>query len=163
DATNGLATGTRSVSRRVTSRPLGNGLEQDEVYTPIYFPTTLDSDKALAIELKQGEEYRGADINVSPVRTFHVRGVVTNPPAPPEAAGNRGGGARAGNAAPPPPPPAVPGVGQLGARGGRGGMQVRLTPTSPNGSQYATTTETETGKFDFPKVIAGGYVGYLFV
>jgi len=166
DATNDLATGTRSVSRPVTSRPLGNGLEQDEVYTPIYFPTTLESDKAIAIELKQGEEYRGADINVSPVRTFHVRGVVTNLPPPPDAAGNPargGGGARGGNV--PPPPPGVPGLNgfpQLQG-GGRGGTQVRLTPTSPNGSQYTTTSEADTGKFDFPKVIAGGYTGYLFV
>jgi len=142
DASNGLATGTRSVSRPVTSRPLGNGLEQDEVYTPIYFPSTLESDKALAVELKQGEEYRGADIAVTPVRSFHVRGVVTNPPPPPEGA--RGAPPRGG--------------------GGRGGqMLVRLSPTSPNGSMYSTQAEPETGKFDFPKVIAGGYVGYLFV
>ena len=70
DAAVGLANGTRSVSRPVTSRPLGNGLEDDEVYTPIYFPTTLDSDQALAIELKQGEEYRGADIAWHPSGRF---------------------------------------------------------------------------------------------
>ena len=70
DAAAGLANGTRSVSRPVTSGPLGNGLEDNEVYTPIYFPSTLESDKAIAIELKQGEEYRGADINLSPVERF---------------------------------------------------------------------------------------------
>ncbi len=119
DAAVGLANGTRSVSRPVTSRPLGNGLEDNEAYTPIYFPTTLDSDRALAVELKQGEEFRGADITVAPVRTFHVRGTVTNLPAP--DAGPRG--------AP------TPAAGPQGGGGGRG-SQVRLTPTSPNGSQY---------------------------
>ena len=150
DASNGLAAGTRSVSRPVTSRPLGNGLEQDEVYTPIYFPSTLESDKALAIELKLGEEYRGADIAISPVRAFHVRGVVTNPPRPPE--GPRGA-----------TPPPVPGP-AFGGGGGRGGQTlVRLTPTTPNGSLYSTQAEAETGKFDFPKVISGSYTGYVFV
>jgi hypothetical protein len=150
DAAAGLANGSRSVSRPVTSRPLGNGLEDNETYTPIYFPATLESDKAIAIELKQGEEYRGADINVSPVRTFHVRGTVTNLPPPPNPA------TRGGNAPVPPVPP-VPGG------GGRGGTAVRLTPTSPNGTQYSTQANAETGQFDFQKVIAGGYVAYLFM
>ena len=154
DASNGLATGTRSVSRPVTSRPLGNGLESDEVYTPIYFPATLESDRALAIDLKQGEEYRGADIAVTPVRAFHVRGVVTNLPPPPDT-GPRGA---PGGAAPPiPPPPGAPGAG-----GGGRGMQVRLAPTTPNGALYNTNSEAQTGKFDFQKVITGGYVAYLF-
>ena len=146
DAAVGLANGSRSVSRPVTSRPLGNGLEDNEAYTPIYFPTTLDSDRALAVELKQGEEFRGADITVAPVRTFHVRGTVTNLPAP--DAGPRG--------AP------TPAAGPQGGGGGRG-SQVRLTPTSPNGSQYSTNAPADTGLFDFQKVIAGGYVAYLFV
>ncbi len=145
DAAAGLANGTRSVSRPVTSRPLGNGLAEDEVYTPVYFPTTIDSDKAVAIELKQGEEYRGADINVSPVRAFHVRGIVSNLPDP---SGARGAA---------PPAPASPGF------GGRGNaLQVRLAPTSPNGSLYSTNFATDTGQFDFPKVIAGSYVAYLY-
>src|SRR5262245_31177415 len=110
DAAAGPATGTRSVSRPVPSPPLGHGLAEDEVYTPIYFPTTLESDKALAVELKQGEEYRGADINVSPVRAFHVRGIVSNLPQQ-NAAGTRG--------AVPAPPAPFPGFG--GGGGGRGG------------------------------------------
>jgi Carboxypeptidase regulatory-like domain len=151
DAAAGLATGSRSVSRPVTSRPLGNGLAEDEVYTPIYFPNTLESDKALAVELKQGEEYRGADITVSPVRAFHVRGIVSNLPQP-NAAGQRGA-----------PPAPFPGFG--GGGGGRGGGPtfVRLTPTTPNGSLYGTNADAETGKFDFQKVITGSYVAYLFV
>jgi hypothetical protein len=155
DAAAGLATGTRSVSRPVTAKALPNGLEEDEVYTPVYFPSTLESDKALAIELKQGEEYRGADIALNPVRSFHVRGVVTNLPPPPDA-GPRGGNAPAG-----PRGGAVAFGG--GGGGGRGGQLVRLTPTSPNGAQYGANADAETGKFDFQKVITGGYVAYLFV
>jgi len=150
DAAAGIANGTRSASRPVTSRPLGNGLEDNETYTPIYFPSTLESDKAIAVELKRGEEYRGADINLSPVRTFHVRGTVTNLPPPPAATNPRGGNA---------PVPPVPGGG--GARGAQ--TQIRLTPTSPNGTQYGTQANGETGQFDFPKVITGGYVAYLFM
>jgi hypothetical protein len=150
DAAAGLATGSRTVSRPVTSTPLGNGLAEDEVYTPIYFPTTLESDKAIAVELKQGEEYRNADISVTPVKAFHVRGVVRNLPQP--DAGARGG---PGGAAPFPFP----------GPGGRGGGPtfVRLTPMSPNGALYGTNADAETGKFDFPKVIAGSYTAYLFI
>jgi hypothetical protein len=140
DADNGLANGSRSVSRPVTSRPLSDGLAEDETYAPIFFPTTIESDKAVAIELKQGEEYRGADINVAPVRAFHVRGNISNLP-------------------PPPPPPA----GGAGPRGGGGarGMTVNLTPTTPNGRIYGVGADAE-GKFDFTKVLAGAYVAYVF-
>jgi hypothetical protein len=136
DAENGLATGTRTAVRPVTSRPLSDGLAADEVYTSIFYPTTIDSDRAVAIELKQGEEYRGADINVSPVRAFHVRGSVTNLPPPTAAAGPRGGG----------------GVPRFG---------IALTPTTPNGTIYNTSSDAE-GKFDFQKVLAGGYVAYIY-
>jgi hypothetical protein len=137
DAENGLATGTRTAVRPVTSRPLSDGLAADEVYTSVFYPTTIDSDRAVAIELKQGEEYRGADINVSPVRAFHVRGTVTNLPAPAAgaAAGPRGGGG-----------PRIP---------------LSLAPLSPNGTIYNTTADPE-GKFDFPRVLAGGYVAYIY-
>jgi len=141
DAQNGLATASRSASRPVTNRPLGNGLAENEVYTPIYFPTSIESDKAIAVELKQGEEYRGADINVTPVRAFHVRGVVSNIPAPTAAAQPPRGGAP--------------------TRGGPA-MRVAMAPMSPNGPLYNTNADATTGQFDFPKVIAGSYVTYLY-
>jgi hypothetical protein len=171
DATGG-ANASRSVSRPVISGQLPNGLAADEVYTPIYYPTTLDSDKAVAIDLKRGEEYGGADINVSPVRAFHVRGVVANlPPPPAQPAGRQGAGP---NNLPPginlPPgvtlPPGVnlnnlpPQLAQLAAGGQP--LPIRLAPLSPNGSFYATQANGTTGEFDFPKVIAGNYVAYLF-
>jgi hypothetical protein len=132
----------------VTSRPLNAyGLAEDEVFTPIYFPTTPDGMRALPIQLEAGTEYRGADITVMPTRAFHVRGVVTNPPQPaPQAA--RGA-------------PAVPLPGFAG-RGGRG-LSVSLAPLTPNGSVYGTPAEAATGRFDFPRVVPGGYVAYLFI
>jgi hypothetical protein len=137
DAENALVSGTRNPVRPVTSRPLSDGLAADEVYTSIFYPTTIDSERAVAIELKQGEEFRGADINVSPVRAFHVRGSVTNlPPPTAAAAGPRGGG-------------------------GAPRFQIALTPTTPNGTIYGTSSDAE-GKFDFPKVLAGGYVAYIY-
>ena len=75
---------------------------------------------------------------------------MTNLPAPPAGAQP----ARGGNAPAPPVPP-VPVAAERIRRSG-------LTPTSPNGTQYAANADGETGRFDFPKVIAGGYVAYLF-
>src|SRR5437870_4149245 len=77
DAANtGPPDASRSVSRPVTSKPMANGLAEDEVYAPIYFPTTPDGARALAIDLPQGTEYGGVDINLTPTQTYHVRGVV---------------------------------------------------------------------------------------
>jgi hypothetical protein len=135
------ANASRSVSRQVTSGPMNNGIAEDEVYAPVYFPGTADSDKSIAVELRQGEEYRDADINLVPTRTFHVRGLVTDMPAP----GTPPGG----------PQPAP------GPFGGQ--TPVRLAPQTPNGSLYATPVEPSTGRFDFPKVVTGAYVSYLFL
>ena len=136
------ANASRAVARQVTAGPMPTGIDQDEVYAPIYFPGTPDGDRAIAIQLKQGEEYRDADINVNPTRTFHVRGLVTDLPAP-----------AAGAAGVPP---------QFGGPFG-GQTPVRLTPQTPNGSLYATPVDASTGRFDFPKVIPGSYVAYLFL
>lgn len=136
---------SRSVPRQVTATPLFNGIAPDEVYAPIYYPATQDGTQAVAIDVKMGSENRGMDINVGPVRTFHVRGVVTNPPPPPAAptAGNAPGPPAAGR-----PVPQTP---------------VRLTPLHPNGSLYNTPVDASTGRFDFPKVVPGAYVSYLFI
>lgn len=145
----GDAAASRTVARQVTSRPLNAyGLAEDEVFTPIYFPTTPDGLRALPVQLEAGTEYRGADITVSPTRAFHVRGVVTNPPQP-AAQAARGG-------AVPPPPFGVAG------RGARG-LGVNLAPLTPNGSVYGTGSDASTGRFDFPRVVPGGYVAYLFI
>jgi hypothetical protein len=135
---------SRSVPRQVTATPLFTGLAPDEVYSPIYYPATSDAVEAVAIDLKMGAENRGVDISVGPTRTFHVRGVVTNPP-----------------------PPQVPQAGQPGLTGQPPRpippMPVRLAPLNPNGSLYNTPVDAESGRFDFPKVVPGGYVSYLFI
>jgi len=140
---------SRSVSRPVTTTPMANGLAEDEVYVPIYFPTTPDGSKALAVDLPRGAEYQGVDINLTPTHAYHVRGVVQNPPPPPTA-GGRGPGL--------PPAPGAP-------AGGRPIPQtpIRLTPTTPNGALYNSGIDATSGAFDFPKVVPGGYVSYLFL
>jgi hypothetical protein len=140
---------SRSVSRPVTSKPLPNGLANDEVYIPIYFPNTSDALRALAVDLPMGAEYQGVDINLLPTRTFHVRGVVSNPPPPPTT-GPRGGQAAQGAAV-------------AGQRGAIPQTPIRLTPATPNGSLYNTGIDATTGAFDFPKVVPGDYVSYLFL
>lgn len=146
---------SRSAGRPVTTRPVGSGIAEDEVYAAVYYPTTPDSQRALPINLEAGVDYRGADIRVSPTRTYHVRGVVTNPPPPQTAPGRAGGAAPArGGAAPQGGPPAP---------GGGRGTPVRLTPVMPNGTVYSANADGSTGQFDFPKVLPGGYVAYLFI
>src|SRR6185436_12539192 len=51
-----------------------------------------------------------------------------------------------------------------GPGGARGGppMRIALAPLTPNGSLYNTNADGTTGQFDFPKVIAGSYVAYLY-
>src|SRR5262245_50918408 len=144
DAANTGPNASRSAARPVTSRPVGNGAAEDEASVPIYFPTTPDGERALAIDLQRGAEYRDVDINVMPTRTFHVRGTVLNAPPPPAAGAGPAAGPRGG---------------------GPGGFQnaVRLTPLTPNGSLYSTAIDANSGTFDFPKVVPGGYVAYLFI
>jgi hypothetical protein len=146
---------SRSASRPVTARPIGNGIAEDEVYSPIYFPTTPDGLRALPVELQAGSEYRGADIIVSPTRAYHVRGIITNPPAPPATTAT----VAPGRGGPGGPIPIQPGGGPAGGRG----VQVRLAPLTPNGSLYSTNADGTSGVFDFPRVVPGGYTGYLFL
>jgi len=157
---NGQGDASRSVSRPVTSKPMPTGIAEDEVYAPIYFPTTPDGARAVGIDLPRGTEYSGVDIGLTPTRAYHVRGVVQNAPPPPAPRGGVGGGGGGGG----PVPPAGP-QGQQGQQGQRGVPQtpIRLTPTTPNGSLYTTGIDASSGAFDFPRVIPGGYVSYLFI
>jgi hypothetical protein len=38
-----------------------------------------------------------------------------------------------------------------------------LTPLTPNGSLYSAPVDAASGRFDFPKVVPGSYVSYLFM
>jgi hypothetical protein len=153
DTTNAGLSTSRSVSRPETTKPIGTGAADDEIYIPIYFPRSIDGEQASPIDLVPGMDFRNVDISVAPVRTYHVRGRITNLPTQPAAA--QGGGAA------PPLPPA--GGGGFGARGAGGpGIQVRLTPNNWFGSVYNASANT-TGEFEFPKVVTGGYTLYTFI
>jgi hypothetical protein len=150
----GLST-SRSVSRPTTNRPIGTGAADDEIYVPVYFPRSIDGEQGAPIDLQPGMEFRNVDISVAPVRTYHVRGTLTNLPTP--ATPPQGGGGA------PPLPPAFGGGGARGGAGGGPGIQVRLTPNNWFGSVYSAMANATTGEFEFPKVITGGYTLYTFI
>ena len=130
---------SRSVSRQVTSAPIGNGTAEDEVYSPIYFPGTPDGARSVAIELKQGESI------AMRTSTSFRRGLIMCAASSPIC-----------RLRPLKLPPDHRNRSALRA-------VVRLTPQTPNGSLYATPVDTNTGRFDFPKVVPGSYVAYLFI
>jgi protocatechuate 3,4-dioxygenase beta subunit len=158
DATNAGLSTSRSVSRPETTKPIGTGAADDEIYIPIYFPKSIDGEEAAPIDLQPGGEFRNVDISVAPVRTYHVRGRIANLPAP-------AGAPQGGAGAPPLPPPAAGGgFGARGAPGGGGpGIQVRLAPNNWFGSVYSAQANATTGDFEFPKVVTGGYTLYTFI
>jgi protocatechuate 3,4-dioxygenase beta subunit len=162
DTTNAGLSTSRSVSRPETTKPIGTGVADDEVYIPIYFPRSADGEQAAAIDLQPGVELRSVDISVAPVRTYHVRGRITNLPEP-SAASQNGGGGR--GVAPP-----LPFGGAGGGRGAQGGgaaggptIQVRLAPDNWFGNVYSAQANGTTGDFEFPKVVNGGYTLYTFI
>jgi hypothetical protein len=74
DTTNAGLSTSRSVTRPETTKPIGTGAADDEIYIPIYFPRSIDGEEAAPIDLQSGGEFRNVDISVAPVRTYHVRG-----------------------------------------------------------------------------------------
>lgn len=77
---------------------------------PIYFPSTPYIQNASPIDLRPGNEYRGLDINMTPVRKFTVCGTVRGIPARQSRVQNNPGGPIP---APPPPRPAGSALPQL--------------------------------------------------
>ena len=72
---------------------------------PIYYPSTPYIQGAVPIDLRPGAEFRGADIQMTPIRRFTVCGVVRGiPPRQARVQNNPGGPIPA----PPPPPRALP-------------------------------------------------------
>jgi hypothetical protein len=80
----GLAPGryvlSATVSGFMRGTPATRGAEnqQDEAYTPTYYPGTTDPDAAELVELRAGEELRQFDFRFIPVRAVRVRGRVTS-------------------------------------------------------------------------------------
>jgi len=120
--------GVRTILRDVLSRPIGTGAAENEAHVPVYYPSTTNPQQARPIEVRAGEDIRGIYITAGVVRTFHVRGVVSN---------------------------FVAGAGIQG--------QTRLIPTDPAWPPMQTPLDSNTGKFDYGRVVPGSYILYVQV
>ena len=120
--------GVRTILRDVLSRPIGTGAAENESHVPVYYPSTTNPQQARPIEVRPGEDIRGIYITAGVVRTFHVRGVVSN---------------------------FVAGAGMQG--------QTRLIPTDPAWPPLQTQLDSNTGKFDYSRVVPGSYILYVQV
>jgi hypothetical protein len=69
----------RVLSRVDDTQPLP-GIVADETRVPVYFPGTPDSEAAVPVELRVGEDKRGVDIGTaqSRARAYRIRGSVMN-------------------------------------------------------------------------------------
>jgi len=120
--------GVRTILRDVLSRPIGTGAAENESHVPVYYPSTTNPQQARPIEVRPREDIRGIYITAGVVRTFHVRGVVSN---------------------------FVAGAGMQG--------QTRLIPTDPAWPPLQTQLYSNTGKFDYSRVVPGSYILYVQV
>src|SRR6185436_4396419 len=79
---------------------------------PIFYPSTPYIQSALPIDLRPGQEFKGSDIQLTPIRRYTVCGVVRGIPERQVRVQNNPGGPI------PPPPPALrqpPGTGPTAA------------------------------------------------
>jgi hypothetical protein len=64
----------------------GRRQSSTEALVPVYLPGTIQEGEAVPLDLKPGQDYRGADISVVPARWYKVKGLVvdgvTQMPAP---------------------------------------------------------------------------------
>jgi hypothetical protein len=143
---------------------------------PIYFPSTPNIQSASPIDLRPGGEYKGLDIQMTPVRRFTVCGTVRGIPSRQARVPNNPGGP-----IPPPPPPrptpqgsAIPvpntpnpndpcGIGTTAIQDPVGTVQ--LTPldvelraaVNATGNRYNATVDGATGQFVVRNVLPGLY------
>jgi hypothetical protein len=120
--------GVRNILRDVLSRPIGTGAAENEAHVPIYYPSTSNPQQARAIEVRAGEDIRGINLTAGVVRTFHVKGVVSNI-----------------------------------AAGSNTQAQTRLIPTDPAWPAMQTAVDSNTGRFDYGRVVPGSYILYVQV
>lgn len=73
----GLAPGKYYVRAKVpgalTAKP-----NADKSYAPLFYPSAIDQTRAVALELRAGEELAGIDMNFLPVHTVRIRGRVVD-------------------------------------------------------------------------------------
>ena len=147
---------------------------------PIYYPSTPYIQDAGPIDLRPGSEFKGGDIQMTPVRRYTVCGVVrgipdrqsrvqNNPggpiPAPPPAPRPLPAGqASAAASVPPPPSPDAPcGIGTAAVQDPVGTVQlapldVELRPAlNATGNRYNGTVDGMTGQFVIRNVLPGLY------
>jgi Carboxypeptidase regulatory-like domain len=55
----------------LTTKPAG-----DKAYIPLFYPAASEQTRAVALNVRAGEELAGIDLNFIPVRTVHIRGRV---------------------------------------------------------------------------------------
>jgi hypothetical protein len=81
----GLAAGRYYVGAsgqpQIFSPPLQPRREPQENYVLTYYPSSLDSAGAVAINLLPGGEFRSAEIRLRKARTYRISGKIVNPPA----------------------------------------------------------------------------------
>src|SRR5712671_6126287 len=167
--------GQASITANVNPANAGNAPSPD--VGPIYFPSTPYIQMAAPIDLRPGTEYKGADIQMMPIRRYTVCGVVRGIPSRQTRVPNNPGGPI------PPPPPARPlppgqaapavaiptnsndpcGTGNPVLQDPAGTVQlvpldVELRPAlNSTGNRYNGTVDGITGQFVIRNVLPGLY------
>jgi len=173
---------TNSQARQILGQAavIASASPQAQDVGPIYYPSTPYIQDAGPIDLRPGSEFKGGDIQMTPVRRYTVCGIVRGipdrqsrvqnnpggpipppPPAPrPLPAGQQG-------AAVPTPPPANPdapcGIGTAAIQDPVGTAQlapldVELRPAlNATGNRYNGTVDGVTGQFVIRNVLPGLY------
>jgi hypothetical protein len=73
----GLAPGQYYLRANVAPRGGSKASRDAKTYVPIYFPNATDLARASTLEIRPAQELAGMDLNLSPVRTVGVSGLVT--------------------------------------------------------------------------------------
>lgn len=73
----GLAPGQYFLRANVAPRSGTKPTRDERTYVPVYFPNATDLTRASVLDIRPAQELAGMDLNLSPVRTFHVAGIVT--------------------------------------------------------------------------------------
>jgi hypothetical protein len=173
---------TNSQARQILGQAavLASTNPQSQDVGPIYYPSTPYIQNAGPIDLRPGSEFKGGDIQMTPVRRFTVCGVVrgipdrqsrvqNNPggPIPPPPPAPRPLPAGQPGAAVPTPPPANPdapcGIATAAIQDPVGTVQltpldVELRPAlNATGNRFNGTVDGVTGQFIIRNVLPGVY------
>lgn len=73
----GLAPGQYYLRANVAPRGGTKPARDGKTYVPVYFPNATDLERASALDIRPAQELAGMDLNLSPVRSVHISGLVT--------------------------------------------------------------------------------------